>query len=823
MKIGNSTLSPLQFERTQAQPAASTGLTPIRTAGPQAANSPDAAQFRALEPEAILQNQLNDVLVLGSADSGTLSRSAGQLSTALEQLKQLTQSGPNASSLDILRRYQQENLPAAINQLTQQLEALAPQLASLPLESPERQQMVLQQQVLLQSQQLFQQAAAVLAESPLLQTSSEPGASSDINPPTVETATSQALEQLLLNVTPRQQSEFNERFSALNPNEQRTALELISQLQIRPAPANFYPQLLATRNTLTPEAQIEVGRTLNTLNLFLPNLTPTAPTSEDLSSRIERFEMPFYLGYDNQAVDVQNRYAQDLLNLSGDLGYQVNLQVEIGITIDGERMVQPENTQTELLAALGISGATAETGATGEAQLQFFESEGGNVFEWGEDDKLARQDGTLVFLPTDPQADQALQFTRDFVRTETRAGRRSVGTQGVHTANIERIDRNDVLPTPDVQGGVARQNSRSAAELAARFPNGRVSETYNEGGNTLIGTLPNGDAYAIVGYDSLLTSTRLLELRDQQSPSPVFTPEALTAQRSAMGLALPFEQLPSDTRRLIDDTAQRLNRGPVAPEQRSALRSQATDFLAKMEITKGVLAEDLGIPVERLTFISQPDFHIDMHMRPMRPGEIMINDFGANDDLLKAALEMAEPGSWEAAELGRMRERNRELGRVLQPVMREIEDQLQAAGLTVTRAPGVLESPPNPELPPDDSLRDDLQTRRNIRYTNFMNAIPMTRPGSNQLVYLTNASSIAPLQQAYAAFLQEQFGISDVYFLGGGIPEGTSPGPNQLNFAELSLRRMGGLDCREIRSLLQPFLDPAAGAVPSSPPVNLVS
>jgi hypothetical protein len=791
MKIGNSTLSPLQFERTQqAPPAASTGLSPIPTARPKETASPNLA------------NQLNDVLLLGSSESATRSRGVGQLSTALNQLKQLTQSGPNASSLDILRRFQENNLPAAMSQLTQQLEALAPQLASLPNDSPERQQMVLQQQVLLQSQQLLQQAAAVLEDSPLLEPLSEPGASSDIRPPTAQPATPEQLEQLLRNLPPRQQSEFNERFSALNPNEQRTALDLISQLQLRPVPANFYPQLLATRNTLTPEAQMEVGRTLNALNLFLPNLTPTAPTSEDLSSRIERFEMPFYLGYENQAIEIQNRYAQDLLALSGDLGYQVNLQVEIGLNDDGERMVRPENTQTELLAALGTAGAT------GESQLQFFESRG-SVFEWGEDDKLARQDGTLVFLPTDPQADQALRFTEAFVRTETRAGRRSVGTQGVHTANIERIDRNDVLPTPDVQGGVARQNSRSAAELAARFPNGRVSETYNEGGNTLIGTLPNGDAYAIVGYDSLLTSTRLLELRDQNSPSPVFTPEALAAQRSALGLDLPFEQLPGDTRRLIDDTAQRLNGGPVAPEQRSALRSQSTDFLAKMEITKGILAEDLGIPVERLTFISQPDFHIDMHMRPMRPGEIMLNDFGANDDLLKAALEMAEPGSWEAAELGRMRERNSELASVLRPVMREIEDQLQAAGLTVKRAPGVLESPPNSALPPDDLLRGDLQMRRNVRYTNFMNAIPMTRPGSNQLVYLTNASSIAPLQRAYAAFLQAEFEISDVYFLGGDIPEGGSPGPNQLNFAELSLRRMGGLDCREIRSLLQPFLDPA--------------
>ncbi len=137
---------------------------------------------------------------------------------------------------------------------------------------------------------------------------------------------------------------------------------------------------------------------------------------------------------------------------------------------------------------------------------------------------------------------------------------------------------------------------------------------------------------------------------------PEFAPEPFNAQRAAMGLDQPFAELASEQQALIQETALRLN--PGKPDITDADREAAVTFLVRTELTKPVFAEDLGIAPEHLVFVDQPDFHIDMYMRPMAPGQMMLNDFEANDRLLQDALGRAEPGSWEARELEGMITRN---------------------------------------------------------------------------------------------------------------------------------------------------------------------
>lgn len=72
-----------------------------------------------------------------------------------------------------------------------------------------------------------------------------------------------------------------------------------------------------------------------------------------------------------------------------------------------------------------------------------------------------------------------------------------------------------------------------------------------------------------------------------------------------------------------------------------------------------------------------------------------------------------------------------------------------------------------------------------------MNAVPGTTEDGKQY-FLTNASSIKPLERAFARFV-EGLGVDEVRFVGayGG-------GARALSASETSLELSGGLDCREV-------------------------
>ena len=271
----------------------------------------------------------------------------------------------------------------------------------------------------------------------------------------------------------------------------------------------------------------------------------------------------------------------------------------------------------------------------------------------------------------------------------------------------------------------------------------------------------------------------------------------------------------------------------------------AEKFLAKIDIVKDIFAEDTKVARDNLVFVPQPEFHIDMHMRPLGPGQVMVNDFDANIKLVDEALKKAPAGSWQEAELKSMRLHAEEMKKVMGPVMDEIKKQVKAGGLEVVSAPGVMESqfedvkitpstvvvhipsehlggrPPivleagsflgvtsDKEMtreqlgklmlskagPHKDDLRpyfDEQLDHIFTRHVNFMNAIPGTKSGTNEQFYMTNATSVGPLKDVYEDYMKER-GVEKVLWMGddGG-------GDERRTSAEQSLDLMGGLDCRE--------------------------
>ncbi len=151
MKVGNQVLPPTLYNRSPAEKIS------------QPKEESTTANIEAL------QVQVEDILELGSATPETASRGIGELNEALQSLKQITNSGTNASALSVVQRFQNETLPKQIDELKANQNELQQQIEALPASDPERIKLELQLQVLNSSLDIYQQATSLLANSPLLQ------------------------------------------------------------------------------------------------------------------------------------------------------------------------------------------------------------------------------------------------------------------------------------------------------------------------------------------------------------------------------------------------------------------------------------------------------------------------------------------------------------------------------------------------------------------------------------------------------------------------------------------------------------------------------
>lgn len=578
---------------------------------------------------------------------------------------------------------------------------------------------------------------------------------------------------------PAQVRDFGRQLLALSGPEQSAALEVSQLLSQNPAPANLestlrtrMDSLPADRPPLTTAGRngMAVGRALNALGVNLPSTNPRAPGVEDASGRLHNVVMGPY----NSVGSAQRDYIRDMIRVGKAEGFQVTMQVANGTDLPALRNQIVADMAPEIadVAELNRHLNIVEAATAG--------------YVWGEDNKWITGEGTIV---TTPSADRALDQAQAFVGRDTGVAPGTPGSEGHHTAGLPPHDPNGLVSETSNQGAVSqRGHQQSASDLAAATGRTvRETRTYNEGGNMLVGTFPNGDPYAVIGRDGLITSTFQLEQRfaARAADVPEFDPARVNTQIASMGLDQPFASLPPAQQTLIDQTADRLrSAGESFPDQ-AAARSRATQFLARTELTKDVFAQDVGVARDNLIFVAQPEFHIDMHMRPLGPGQFMINDFDANERLLRDALGRATAGSWEATEIQGMIDHNSQMRSVMAPVMTQIEQQLREGGLEVIRAPGVMEGPmsnPDPRIPADE---------RNRR-VNFMNAVPATRPGSNQQFYITNFTSLPSMRAAYENYLRTERGIEQVYWVGD---EGGSE--RTKSASERSLDLDGGLDCRE--------------------------
>lgn len=196
---------------------------------------------------------------------------------------------------------------------------------------------------------------------------------------------------------------------------------------------------------------------------------------------------------------------------------------------------------------------------------------------------------------------------------------------------------------------------------------------------------------------------------------------------------------------------------------------QTRRFLAMMAISQRLMAQELKVAEQDLVILAQPGFHLDMAMRPLTDGRILLNDHAASAALIEQVLASnATLSDSERQELGQSVTNLRQQSERWHRIHALIRQQLSDAGLTPIATPGAFSVGKRP--------------------VNWMNGIMGTR---QQPFYITNAASIAPLNQAFAAWLQREVAGLTPYFVG----QAASNNREEFNQAEALLRGSGGLDC----------------------------
>ena len=319
----------------------------------------------------------------------------------------------------------------------------------------------------------------------------------------------------------------------------------------------------------------------------------------------------------------------------------------------------------------------------------------------------------------------------------------------------------------------------------------RAIPSYLEGGNLFLGKKPNGEQMLLLGEDSVwMNARRLLK----QSHSGLFK----TIQ---FGLKMVWAEL---------------TRKP----QKALLKEEARPFYDK---ALAQIAQDLKIKPENIVLLPQPDFHIDLAIRPLhypyvlvhdpKLSEAMTEDYAVSkvgqmemlqgqnvvNNLLNAEdyaprhpeeyspqLYASSPpvalaaSSFEAETIAATKK---------YATCDEICQKLEAVGLKPIRIGGAF---PYPEI--EDKAKEEPNP---WLPANFLNAIVHQRKNSSleepELVYITNDSGLPHLNALFEAQLKEKAPwVKRVEFVG------KPPKANTVSWMSTYLKLSGGIHCLSV-------------------------
>lgn len=243
------------------------------------------------------------------------------------------------------------------------------------------------------------------------------------------------------------------------------------------------------------------------------------------------------------------------------------------------------------------------------------------------------------------------------------------------------------------QGRVGRRREIAVYKLHARA-NGlviRVSRVYLEGGNVMVIPKADGTKGVLIGMSSLLMSTFLL------SREGAFAADA--------------------------------------------------SFSSRLRATRQIIADELGVDPAQVTYLDQPEFHLDMFLTPGVNGQVFIEDPAYSNATVNALLR--SPGLSRAVrDALRQKLYPAPALSTLQAELKPVISELWRAGYRVIGIPGEFNRDPGKYHPFAD--------------TDFMNGLVAT--GKNGKKYdITGQSPTAPLNGVFRKVMA-RYGIT-VFFV----------------------------------------------------------
>ncbi|GLQ70645.1 hypothetical protein [Vibrio penaeicida] len=418
------------------------------------------------------------------------------------------------------------------------------------------------------------------------------------------------------------------------------------------------------------------------------------PATEGLNTTLDNFDVNLRL----ESVTT----ILDLIALSEQLGTNINIYSHI-----------ESNPKKDQLLTAGIQKLQAETGRDFSRFYTIIKTDNGPNSSWVEDARIMSRDGKAVYIPADISRKASYDAQR-FIQTYLPKTSANFGLEG----NTKR----KVGLTVD-QG---EQHNRTIKNLESTQSPITIyrGNSYIEGGNLLSGTMQNGNPYAVVGTDSVVLTTQHMSEKYLKSPelAPSFSPESIAARISKLAID---ERDPSFQYTLGKLTKIHNNLGD------QALRTMAREMLAKEDLAKDIIAEDIGLVRSAVAFVPQPGFHLDMKMRPLENGDILVNDEAENQKLLSQALRFAATDV-ERSQLNDMLEQSRIKQESAKHYTPLIKAELRKIGLNPISSPGVFEG------------KSAVQPGG---IANFMNSVLVESNG--QKLYLTNHARNSALRKAF--------------------------------------------------------------------------
>jgi hypothetical protein len=301
-----------------------------------------------------------------------------------------------------------------------------------------------------------------------------------------------------------------------------------------------------------------------------------------------------------------------------------------------------------------------------------------------------------------------------------------------------------------------------------------------EGGNVLSMRNRGGENVALVGRNSLLMNWRALANTKQLDTAAVN--RVLTTKSFDAALASELQQISQKGGRPITN-------------------AQASRMAAEVEVAKGAIAGALNLDKNKVVFIEQAGFHIDMETRPIGDNKVMVSDLKSSVNMLTQSIaELRATAPSAAKDAGAIQAEIKQLEALRTRTESAIEngDQhlldrkantLRSAGMEVVRAPtnfGDIAS----TFSPTERKRSGRQGPVNV---NFANGIAATDKRGSPY-FITNFSASETLNKKFSASMKAR-----------GIDVEWAPTGTLLN-------QLGGIDCITLHAKRQ--------AAPQRPPLQ---